>query len=110
METASNSTPEIIKYALMALDIIFKEGYNYLKCGVELYNFVPENSFQQNLFTEADPKSQIVNSMVDKVNVAMGKNLVRFAIQGFDKAYKARANHLSPCYTTRINDIIKIKN
>lgn len=110
MESASNSTPEIIKYALLAMDIIFKEGYNYQKCGVELNNFVPEDSFQRNLFAEADPKTKIVNSTVDKVNDAMGKDLVRFGIQGFDKAYKARADHLSPCYTTRINDIIKIKN
>ena len=110
MELPSNSTPEIIKYALMALDIIFKEGYNYMKCGVELYNFVPEDSFQRNLFAEADPKTKIVNSTVDQVNGDMGKDLVRYGIQGFTKAYKARAEHLSPCYTTRINDIIKIKN
>jgi len=109
MASASNSTPEIIKYALLALDIIYKEGYSYMKCGVELYNLVPEDTFQMNIFSKPDPKSKIINGTVDKLNGAMGKDLVRFGIQGFDKAYKARADHLSPCYTTRISDIIKTK-
>ena len=110
MDVATNSTPEIIKYALKALDMIFKEGLNYMKCGIELHNFVPEDVFQMNLFSAPDPKKKIVNSTLDKVNKSLGKNLVRFGIQGFKKEYKARAEHLSPCYTTRLGHIIKIQD
>lgn len=109
LDNASNSTPEIIKYAMKGLDIIFKPDYNYMKCGVELYDLVPEGVQQMNVFSSISPASKIVNSTVDKVNLSMGKDLVRFGIQGFQKEYKARASHLSPCYTTRLDHIIKIK-
>ena len=110
MDSATNSTPEIIKYALKGLDIIFKEGHNYMKCGIELYGLVPESVVQMNLFSSPSPAGKTINATVDKVNLAMGKGLVKFGIQGFKKEYKARAQHLSPCYTTNIDHIIKIKN
>ena len=110
-ETATNSTTDIIKYALKGFEIIFKEGIKYMKCGVELRGFVPEESVQLNLFSGADnTKNKKAVMALDKVNKAMGKDLVRFGIQGFQKSFKARAALLSPCYTTNIHHIIRIKN
>lgn len=109
-ETATNSTPQIIKYALKGFEIIFKEGIKYMKCGVELRGFIPEDQLQLNLFSNFDnTKSNKAVAALDKVNKTLGKDLVRFGIQGFNKKYKARAAHLSPCYTTDINHVIKIK-
>ncbi|MEO7562846.1 MAG: Y-family DNA polymerase [Ferruginibacter sp.] len=111
MDTGTNATPDIIKYALRGLDIIFKEGYNYMKCGIEVRNLVNENELQLNIFNGIDnPKKKIINAALDRVNKSLGKDLIRFGIQGYKKNYKARASHLSPCYTTRLTDIIKIKN
>ena len=110
-ETATNSTADIIKYALKGFEIIFKEGIKYMKCGVELRGFVPEESVQLNLFSGTDnTKNKKALMALDKVNKAMGKDLVRFGIQGFQKSFKARAALLSPCYTTNIHHIIRIKN
>lgn len=47
---------------------------------------------------------------IDKVNKSLGKEIVRFAVQGFEKKYKVRAEYLSPRYTTKISDILKVKN
>ena len=111
METATASTPEIIKYALKGFEIIFKPGYNYMKCGVELRDFVPENEIQLNAFSPVvNPKTKKATEALDKVNRSIGKEIVRFGIQGFKKNYKARAAHLSPRYTTDVKQIIKIKN
>ena len=52
---------------------------------------------------------EIMNT-VDKVNNRFGADLVRFAKQGYSKKWKLRQMKLSPCYTTRIEDILKIKN
>lgn len=110
-ETATNSTPVIIKYALKAMDIIFREGYNYMKCGVEVHDLVNESDVQFNMFSEVSPvKESKLGLAVDKLNTLMGRGSVRYGIQGFKKNYKARAAHLSPRYTTDIRDIIKIKN
>lgn len=111
MDCASNSTPVLIKYALKGLDIIFRAEYNYMKCGVEVNGLVHESVLQLNIFSEAETEKQKkVNAVLDKVNLGLGKEIVRYGIQGFSKRYKARADLLSPRYTTRINDIIKIKD
>lgn len=110
LDTPTASTPELIKYALKGFDIIFKENHRYMKCGVELLDLVPETEVQLNMFVSpASKKMTRAVAALDKVNGAMGKDLVRFGIQGFQRKYKARAAHLSPCYTTNIDHIIKIK-
>ena len=81
-----------------------------MKCGIELYNLIPENTVQLNIFSVINPKAKLISAAVDNVNKSMGKDLVRFGIQGFDRKYKARTAHLSPFFTTRIEQIIKIKN
>ena len=111
LELATNTTTEIIKYALKGLDIIFKEGCNYMKCGIEVRNLIPENNIQFSLFTgiESSKKKQLTKAF-DQVNLLHGKDTVKYGVQGFEKRYKARAAHLSPCFTTRIKDIIKTKD
>ena len=110
MDAAYNNTPDIIKYALKGLDIIFKEGHNFMKCGVELCDLVPEDVFQTNLFSIPNPNRKIITGAMDEINLAFGGDTVKFGIQGFKKSYKARAAHLSPCYTTRLDHVIKIKD
>ncbi len=108
---ASNSTPTIIHYVLKGLNLIFKPGYQYHKCGVELRNLVPENETQLNLFDSNSPaKMKAAVAALDKVNGALGKETVRFGVQGFKKSYKARAASVSPCYTTDISQVIKIQH
>ncbi len=110
LDTPTASTPELIKYALKGFHIIFKDDHRYMKCGVELLDLVPETEIQLNMFVSpANKRMTKAIAAIDKVNGAMGKDLVRFGIQGFQRKYKARAAHLSPCYTTNIKHIIKIK-
>ena len=111
LEIATNATTEIIKYALKGVDIIFKEGCNFMKCGIEVRNLVPEDSIQFNLFTGIQSlKKKQLTMVLDEVNRTHGKDAVKYGIQGFEKTYKARAAHLSACFTTRIKDIIKTKD
>jgi DNA polymerase V len=110
MDPATNDSSSIIKYALKGLDIIFKPGYNYMKCGVELNDLVPENEVQVTLFAKLVPSNKKINSTIDKVNNALGKDIVRFGVQGFERKFKARAAHFSRRFTTRIDEVIKIKN
>jgi DNA polymerase V len=110
-ERATNNTAEIIKYAVKGLEIIFKVGYRYMKCGVIVNDLVPEDSIQASVFeaTNLERDKKIMITM-DKVNRLMGKETVRMAAQGFEKRYKLRTDHLSPKYTTDINQILKVKN
>jgi len=106
---ATNSTPELVRYALKALDIIFKPEFKYLKVGVMVLDLVPENQTQSGMFDSKDRgKDRLIMKTVDTLNNALGKDLVRFAVQGFENRYKLRAAHISPRYTTLITDIVKI--
>ena len=46
---------------------------------------------------------------IDKLNLIMGNNKIRFASQGFDEKWQAKRKKLSPSYTTKYEDILKIK-
>jgi len=110
LETASNNSAVIIKAASKALDLIFKDGFRYMKCGVIVCDLVPEDTVQQSMFDKQDRgKSSAIMNALDNINKSLGKEIVRFAVQGFEKKYKLRADHLSDRYTTDINQILKIK-
>ena len=107
----TNDTTEIIKYVLKGLDIIFRPGCSFMKCGVIVSEIVPENSVQSSLFDSMDrKKSKVLMQTLDKINKSLGKEVVRFAIQGFEKRYRLKQDYLSKRYTTNINEILHVKN
>jgi DNA polymerase V len=112
LPVASNFTPDLTKYALLGLKAIYQGGLDYKGAGVMLTHIIPENQVQQNLFrpvAEAlqEKKAQLMQTL-DKVNQKLGSNTLHFAIQGREKINTTQA-HLSPCYTTRWEDLLLIK-
>jgi len=106
---ATNSTPELIKYAVKGLEIIYRPGYWFKKCGVVAMELVPEGQVQQSMFDVTDrQKSKQVMDAMDRINKSLGKDTVRMAVQGYEKRYRLRAAHLSPCYTTNYEQILKV--
>lgn len=111
LERASNHSGEIIKVALRGLDMIFKAGYLYMKCGVTVMNLIPESVVQASFFDGADrARNGRVMQTIDRINGSLGKEIVRTAVQGFDRPYRLKAAHLSPCYTTRMGEVLRIAN
>jgi DNA polymerase V len=94
---------------MQGFNIIFKEGFRYLKCGVIVMDFVPEEIIQGSMFATVNPKEKIVMDTMDKLNKTYGTEILRTASQGFERRYKLKAEWLSPCYTTKLSDILKIK-
>jgi DNA polymerase V len=110
LPTATNHSGTLIRHALKGLDLIFKSEYNYNKCGFMALGLQPENQTQQNLFEQGETdKQKAIMKAVDALNKGLGKDLVRLAAQGYDKAFKLRQAHLSRRYTTRMDEILKIK-
>ena len=110
LEQGSNNNGVIIKAALRGLDLIFKTGFHYMKCGITVRDLVPEISVQASCFDGADRSRnhQLMNTM-DHINRSMGGEFVRMAVQGFDRSYKLKTEFLSPRYTTRMKEILKIR-
>lgn len=110
LETPSNETPTIIKHALKGFEIIFKQGHRYMKCGTVMLGLIPEDQVQYNIFAaEQNTGTKNAITTMDRINTSLGKNLVRFAVQGYGNKYKLKAAHLSRKYTTDINQVLKIR-
>ncbi|HCL83730.1 MAG TPA: SOS mutagenesis and repair protein UmuC, partial [Chitinophagaceae bacterium] len=110
LERASNHSGEIIKAALRGLDLIFKAGFLYMKCGITVMDLVPESAVQASCFDGADKeKNSLVMRTMDQINRSMGKEILRPAVQGFERGYRLKADYLSPRYTTRMSEILKIQ-
>jgi len=108
LPVATNSTAEIIKYALQGLKTIFKPGLQYKKAGVMVMDLCPENAVMPNLFDTFNRKNdKKVTGVLDFVNNKYGRNTLRLAVMGDGKAWKIKQERLSPCYTTRFADFPK---
>lgn len=101
---------EITKYALEALNNIFKLGYQYKKVGVIITEIVPDTGIQTNLFDTVDrDKHNRLMKVVDNLNKGFTRNILNLAIQGTNKTWNLRRELLSPCYTTKLSDVIRLK-
>lgn len=109
--TASNSTIDIIRYAREAFEQIYREGYLYKKGGVIITETTPETSLQLNLFDSIKnrDKHKKLMSIMDNFNNGYSKSVVKIGSQGTSKDWVLKQEKLSPCYTTKLSDIIKIK-
>ena len=105
---ASADSMVIIKAALRGLKMIFKQGYSYKKAGVIVSEIVPENQVQKYLFCQAPADSPLMKIM-DKLNYRYGQEKVRVASQGYGRSWHLRQEKLSPCYTTRLKDVLCVK-
>lgn len=106
---ATNSSIELAKFATMALEQIFKEGYSYKKAGVMVMDFSAENNQQLNLFESRNIKHIPLMKAIDKINASFGQQKVRLAVQDMGRVWKMNQEKLSPCYSTNLNDIITVK-
>jgi DNA polymerase V len=110
MHVATNHTTELMKYAMKGLELIFQPGYLYQKAGVIVMDLVPSKDIQMGLFdTENREKNLQLMQSIDKVNKAFGRDMVRFGVQDYGTRWKLKQENLSPCYTTRFDQLPKAK-
>jgi DNA polymerase V len=107
---ASSHTPDIIAAAQKGLQLIFKLGYKYKKAGVMVTGIVPDNQLQTSLFYEVPnaEKGRTIMAKMDAINRVMGRDKVKMAAQGYGRKWRLRQEKKSPCYTTRLDEILVI--
>lgn len=105
----TNSSIEISNFALQALSIIFREGYEYKRAGVIVQDFTDEETTQINLFENSDERHKKLMQSIDKVNAMFGQQKIRLGSQDPKKTWKMKQEKLSPNYTTKLSDIIVIR-
>jgi len=105
----TNSSITICNYASRGIEQLFKKGYNYKKAGVVVMGLKSEEEHQFSLFEDENPKHKSLMKVMDKLNLKYNKPTVKIANQDLDRTWKMKQEHLSPRYTTDIDEIIEIK-
>ena len=110
LEIPTNDSMEIIKASKMLLQAIYKEGLIYAKSGVIVGDIVPADQVQLNLFysQNGEEKRKDLYKSVDFINQTMGRNKIQILGQGMANKWKLKQENLSPCYTTRWTDLLRV--
>ncbi|KAA5541970.1 Y-family DNA polymerase [Adhaeribacter rhizoryzae] len=106
----TNSTLELVSYALLALKAIYRDGYKYKKAGVLLDDISPATAMQGNIFDSIDRGKHLdLMQAIDLLTSKMGSGIVKVATEGTEKSWKMRQDYGTPCYTTRMEDILVVR-
>lgn len=116
LPVATNNSLDIVKYAVQCLKTVYKatDQYGrkifYKNGGVIVSGIVPDNQVQTNMFTDVNnSKHKLLMQAMDKINVSMGSQTVTLGTQGTGTKWHLRCAKRSARFTTRMADVVKIK-
>ena len=111
LNTPTNDSLEIISHCTEALRNIYNSNYTYKRAGVIVSDIVPQSKVQLTVFDKTDDieKREHLMQAIDIMNHKHGRLRVRFAVNGYSPRWHPHQDRLSPCYTTRISDLMRIK-
>ena len=104
----TNNSIKIIKRALEGIRKIYREGYRYKKAGVILYGLTKAKQTRGLLDYDRESSDSIMNTL-DRINERYGNSTIRLASEGVEKSWRMRRENVSPCYTTRFDDLVEAK-
>ena len=109
--TPTQDSRDIITAATKCLDAIWRDGHRYQKAGVMLGDFYSQGVAQLNLFDDNAPRqnSEKLMEVLDHINAKDGRGTLYFAGQGIQTAWQMKREMLSPRYTTRFRDLLKVR-
>ena len=113
LDTGTQDTRIIIGTAGRLLEEIYKPGYDYHKCGVQLSHIQPETTPGQiDLFDFADSglptENRVLMKTLDQINRRYPK-AISIAATGFDKTWKPKSERVSQHYTTDWRELVVAK-
>ena len=113
LDAVTQDTRAIIRVALSSLKAIYKPGFGYQKCGVQLSAIRPAVSPSQfDLFDLScegmPPDNTALMQTLDTINRRFPK-AVTIAASGFDKSWKPKAERISQRYTTDWRELVVVR-
>ena len=106
---STNSNMIISKYAIKGLKSIFKKGINYKKAGTIVMGLDSSENYQINIFENENPKHKYLMKTIDYIQKKEGQSKIKLASQDLRKRWKMKQEKLSPNYTCKVDEIIKVK-
>ena len=105
----TNDSIKIVKRSLEGIRKIYRKGYRYKKAGVILYGLTNANKTRGLLDNDRE-NSDVIMSTLDRINHRYGSSTIRLASEGITKSWRMKREKVSPCYTTRFNELVKVKS
>lgn len=108
---ATDDTLTLARFAGVAVTQLFRPGFVYKKAGVMLTELTPKAQRQATLFEDEGQleRRERLNGMLDAINRRFGSGSLALAGSGIRKGWRMNRANLSPCYTTRLEDLIEVR-
>ena len=106
---STDSTDELLAWALKGLEQIYRPGYWYKKAGVMLNRLTPADGLSMRLFgDERFEKSRRVMRAVDEINSRFGRDTVRFGAARPGGRWETKFLRRSRRYTTCLGEVLRV--
>jgi DNA polymerase V len=102
-------TSAIVEAAKTLLGRVYKPGFVYHKVGVFLTDIVADVERQRLMLRSDDERRTRLMEAVDWINRKHGRHTVRPLAVGRDRGWEMRRGRLSGRYTTRLDEVLKVK-
>jgi DNA polymerase V len=107
----TNYTPMLIHYAHEALQQIYLPHNRYIKAGIMFGGIVPAGSEQMMLGANEErvKRETLLMQTMDEINHRWGARAVQSAAIGNEYSWRSRHSYISPCYTTRWDELKHVR-
>ena len=105
----TNNSIKIIKRALEGIRKIYRPGYRYKKAGIILSGLSRHDTTKGLLDYDRDISDKMMHT-IDKINSRYGSSTLKIASEGIEKVWKMKRENVSPCYTTRFEELAEVKS
>ena len=108
----TNDTGEVVALAVRLGERLWRDGFRYSKTGIMITELLPETIRQPALWGDLDrERRERAWKAMDKLNATLGRDTVRILGAGpKNAAWKLRAEHRSPRWTTRWDELPRVRS
>ena len=105
----TNNSIKIVKRSLEGIRKIYRQGYKYKKAGIILYGLSRQNVTKGLLDYDREASDTIMQT-IDNINNRYGGETIKIASEGVKKIWRMKRENVSPCYTTRFDELVEVKS
>ena len=109
LPSPTSYTPELISYAIKAVEQLYRKDCSFKKAGVLLSGLELQNKKQLTLFDVLDrQKLQRLMQTVDTIKAKLPEANLRWAAEGLVQPWKTNFKRRSQRYTTRWDELLEV--